>query len=590
MLKYLHSLRVKASPGGDIDQPDNVDTPFVPIVMSPMVDPSGILAELEKSQLVSADKVRAYQASHQESPLADRAWAERLVSDRAISTFQATRLLQGRWRELFYGDYRVVHKLHNGGVGLVYLAHHATQPGWFALKILKPNRRDDAAAVDMFRLEALALTTLRHANIVRGIEYSPFERGSEHGHFLAMEFVRGPNLGELLAIRRELPIGQACDIIMQAAEGLSFAHEHHFLHRDIKPCNLIVDTSGATKLVDFGFARFTGPQLPFPIAPTGRPGTMGFYAPEALSGERMRDRRSDIYSLGLTLYFALTGVQPFVRQTREETLLAQRDERPRPIVELRPDLPAALVAIVERMIAPDAEDRYATMAEIAQALAPFAAREPLSLSMRALLRARARIQPRDYLASSAQNAKPVVGVVAEIPKPEPLSELRTLEAFVRRISDQLTAQRAENRRLSDELEQHISHRAELEQRQAEQAQLRDELRRTAEENRRLTTEVVEARSVIEQLSSRCVELEMSLAEYKQQVFEITLRADDATEPVTVAGGTMRRGDEQRQALRVAYEQASPTNDVNDNSDSFDEVFTDDSLLREIAQAHWATLR
>ncbi len=590
MLKYLQSLRGKSNSVDELEPTDDDIAPIAPMRMDFTLETSEFLTQLGETHLIADDKLHEYQTLHQAAPLDDRAWAERLVNERIISTFQATRVLQGRASELIYNDYRVVHKLHDGGVGMVYLAQHATQPGWFALKVLKPNRRDDPAAVDMFRLEALAVTTLRHPNIVRGVEYSPYQREHEQGFYLAMDFVRGPNLGELLAIRRELPIGQACDIIMQAAEGLHAAHVNHFLHRDVKPGNLIIDKSGVAKLVDFGFARYTGSELPFPVASTVRPGTLGFYAPEALTGERMRDRRSDIYSLGLSLYFALSGVSPFSRETKTATFVAQREEAPRPITELRADLPSELVAVLERMIAPESQDRYATMAEVVQALEPFAVREELNVSMRALLRARARLQPRDYLVSSAPapKAPPIASPPAVATAPR--SELQKLEAFVRRISDQLTVLRAENRRLSDELEHHIGHRAELEQQQAEQTQLRFELKRVQEENARLTAEAAESRKSVETLSMRCVELETSLAEYQQQVSELNQRVGSTTESPTIEASTAPRSDDQQLALRAAYEQATPVVDNGEPIDPLDEVFADDSMLREIAQAHWATLR
>jgi eukaryotic-like serine/threonine-protein kinase len=220
--------------------------------------------------------------------------------------------------------YRVLGLIGSGGMGAVYKAQHRLMERLVALKVISPEFLQNQAAVDRFRREFKAVARLSHPNIV-----TAFDAEQAGGlHFLVMEFVQGLSVDQLVAQRGPLPIRQACELIRQAALGLAHIHERGMIHRDIKPQNLMVGREGDTlKILDCGLARLSS-QLS-----SGRPcgeveatwagatpvgmilGTPDYMAPEQSVNAASADIRSDIYSLGCTLYFALTGQSPFPQGT-----------------------------------------------------------------------------------------------------------------------------------------------------------------------------------------------------------------------------------------------------------------------------------
>src|SRR5262249_26714562 len=194
------------------------------------------------------------------------------------------------------------------------------------------------------------------------------------------EFVAGTTLAQLVRERGPLPVAQACDYVMQAALGLHHAYAHGMVHRDIKPQNLMLTRRGEVKILDFGLARFASEVTPAGSATTSGVGlgTVDYIAPEQPEDPHAADIRSDIYSLGCTLYFLLTGQPPFPEGTPMQKLLAHAKRNPRPLASVLPDLPRGLVPIVDRMMAKDPLRRYQTPAEVAQALAPLAGTVPRS--------------------------------------------------------------------------------------------------------------------------------------------------------------------------------------------------------------------
>ncbi len=265
--------------------------------------------------------------------------------------------------------YRVLEPLGSGGMGAVYRAEHRLMRRPVALKVINPALTANGAAVERFRREVIAAARLTHPNIVTAHD-------AEHAgdlHFLAMELVEGMSLNELLGRRGRLSVADACDYARQAALGLQHAFEQGMVHRDIKPHNLMLTPQGQIKILDFGLARF--------VSDTNRGGaltqagmamgTADYMAPEQARDSRTADIRADIYSLGCTLYSFLTGQLPFPEGDAIQKLMAHVREKPRPVAELRPEVPPALCAVVERMMAKDPAQRYQTPAEVATALAPF---------------------------------------------------------------------------------------------------------------------------------------------------------------------------------------------------------------------------
>jgi hypothetical protein len=238
--------------------------------------------------------------------------------------------------------------------------------------------------VERFRREVKAAAKLAHPNIVHA--YDAEQAGDTH--FLVMEHVDGTSLDRLVAEQGRLPVAQACDCIRQAALGLQHAHEKGMVHRDIKPQNLMRTPDGQVKILDFGLARFAMETAPAGALLTADPpasgagqsltqvgtvvGTPDYIAPEQIRDAHVADIRADIYSLGCTLYDLLAGQVPFPEGTVLQKVMAHLDQAPRPLTELRADVPAELARVVARMMAKDPTQRYATPADVVAALAPFA--------------------------------------------------------------------------------------------------------------------------------------------------------------------------------------------------------------------------
>ena len=268
-------------------------------------------------------------------------------------------------------------------MGTVYKARHRELDRLLALKILPPGRFRDEQAIARFRGEMRALGRLRHPNLVLA-----HDAGEVEGiWFVAMELVEGLSLAEVARRCGSLRFPDACELIRQASVGLQYAHERGLVHRDIKPSNLMLtnlpasspspeEGGGVVKILDFGLAlSATGRPGEAMTHPGVRMGTPDYMAPEQFADSHV-DSRADIYALGCTLYTLLAGRPPFSGPEHEgpfQKLRAHLQEQPPDLGVLRPDLPAALVAVVARMLAKAPEDRYATSGEVAAAIAPFAA-------------------------------------------------------------------------------------------------------------------------------------------------------------------------------------------------------------------------
>ncbi len=262
--------------------------------------------------------------------------------------------------------YEIRELLGAGGMGAVYRARHKLMDREVALKVVKTQLVEKSGTVDRFHREVQAAARLIHPNIVTAFDAE--QVGDTH--FLVMEFVPGQSLAQVIQGRGQLPVALACEYVRQAAVGLQHAYEQGMVHRDIKPANLMVTSSGQVKILDFGLARLAS-ELPGGVATQEGwvLGTPDYIAPEQAEDSRQADIRADIYSLGCTLYHLLTGTPPFPTGTFLQKIKAHQTQAPRPLTEWRPDVPAELVAVVERMMAKDTAQRYQTPAEVAQALA-----------------------------------------------------------------------------------------------------------------------------------------------------------------------------------------------------------------------------
>jgi serine/threonine protein kinase len=277
------------------------------------------------------------------------------------------------------GPYRVIAKLRQGGMGTVYKAVHTKLNRTVAIKILPPSRTKDAGAIARFEREMTALGGLSHRNIVAATD-----AGEVDGmHYLVMEYVDGIDLSTLSRRLGPLAPADACEIARQAALGLKEAYDHGIIHRDIKPSNLMLTESGqygtepVVKVLDFGLARLAPVHADVDeLTISGQiMGTLKYMAPEQCAGARDADVRSDIYSLGATLYRLLSGHPPFTGERFDSPLAlmsALSNEEPVRLSSHRSDLPAQLVATVERMMAKNPADRLSSPQEVIDALSPWA--------------------------------------------------------------------------------------------------------------------------------------------------------------------------------------------------------------------------
>lgn len=339
------------------------------------------LLHLAESRLLTDDEREAFFEDHPE--LRDASTHEltgAMVRQGLLNEYQVSRLLAGQTFGLVLGHYRVVDRLGTGGMGVVYKAEHIHMKRVVALKVLFPWEDNKSVFTQRFYSEMQALAVLRHPNIVLAFDAGEVPLPQSPARmlsYLVMEYVTGENLEAYVQGRGPLPIEQACDFIRQVADGLQHAHDQGLVHRDIKPSNLLVagvreaSLAPTVTILDFGLARLCRRRYTEAHAMLG---TVDYMAPEQARDARLVDIRADIYSLGATFYWLLTGQKPFpAERPMLEALVARQREQPIPLRHHRPDLPIDLEKIVEQMMAQLPADRYATPQAVITALNGFLA-------------------------------------------------------------------------------------------------------------------------------------------------------------------------------------------------------------------------
>ncbi len=294
-----------------------------------------------------------------------------LVRAGKLTSYQAGAILQGKARGLTIGGYLVLDRIGVGGMGVVFKARDRRDGRDVALKILPPSFGREPEAVQRFRREFQIAAHLNHPNIVAAIEASE-DRGVQ---FLTMEYIKGQNLEDLVTEGGSLPIKLALHCAIQAARGLEAAHARRVIHRDIKPANIMLDDSGGVRVLDLGLARVIeatstlGRSTGGTLTQTGTyMGSVDFLAPEQADDAKTADHRADIYGLGCTLYYLLIGRPPFPGDTLLKRLMAHQ-ERPAPSLQAaRPEVPDAIEAIYQKMMAKRPDDRPQSMTEVVEAL------------------------------------------------------------------------------------------------------------------------------------------------------------------------------------------------------------------------------
>jgi WD40 repeat protein/serine/threonine protein kinase len=285
-----------------------------------------------------------------------------------------------------HADYEIRRELGRGGMGVVYLAHNRLVDRDEVLKVMGRHIIERPGVMERFLREIRAVGQLRHPNIVAA--YTAFRSGESL--VFAMEYVEGLDLARMVRARGPMPVGNACSYIHQASLGLQHAHEQGMVHRDIKPGNLMLSRSGdraLIKVLDFGLAkagrenrvvdlsldRAEQAQLhSADLTLAGQMlGTPAFIAPEQIDDAKCADIRADIYSLGCTLYYLLSGGPPFQAETLYDVLQAHHSKDARSLNFVRPEVPAELAALVAKMMAKEPARRFQTPGEVARALHPF---------------------------------------------------------------------------------------------------------------------------------------------------------------------------------------------------------------------------
>jgi len=292
--------------------------------------------------------------------------ANHLVAQELLTSWHVEKLLDRKYKGFFLGRYKLLRHIGSGGMSSVYLAEHTLMHRLRAVKVLPKGRVNDSSYLARFIREAQATAALNHPNIVRAYDVD----NDGDTYYLVMEFIEGRDLQTVVKQDGPLPLDVACNYIAQAAEGLHYAHTNNLIHRDVKPANLLVDSKGVVKILDLGLALFSDDEkASLTVAHNENVlGTADYLSPEQAVNSHKIDLRADIYSLGCTLYYFLTGRPPFSDGTLAQRIAKHQTAMPEDIRKTRPDCPRDLVDICEKMMQKRPERRYANMRQVADAL------------------------------------------------------------------------------------------------------------------------------------------------------------------------------------------------------------------------------
>ena len=331
--------------------------------------------------------------------------------------------LQAKLETRTFGDYELLAKLGKGGMGSVFKARDRRNGRVVALKVLPKHQAKEPEHLERFVREAESSLELNHPNVVKGLEFGE----AEGYHYLAMEYIEGEDAYHLLLRSGRVSEAWAVDIAVQVAKALQHAQEHGLVHRDIKPDNIIITPSGVAKLTDLGLVRRVGAEAGRLTQLGMAIGTPHYVSPEQARGTVEVDIRSDIYSLGATLYHLVTGEPPFKGRSAVEIMNKHLKEELVSPQDINPDLTDEITRVIERMMAKDPADRYQTPAELIRDLELVSfGREPvasrLDVGKSSVMRAAERLEERRRMLALRRTplkvlspGAPAAEVSAEVP-------------------------------------------------------------------------------------------------------------------------------------------------------------------------------
>ncbi|MGC8640290.1 MAG: serine/threonine-protein kinase [Isosphaeraceae bacterium] len=328
---------------------------------------SEFLGNLERSGILTDSEILDIKSCLRSSPQLRKSsvLAEWLVEEGRLTDFQARRLLVGKTTGLVFGRYILLDRLGKGSMGRVLKARHRLMDRVVALKVVSPAYVSSLHSVARFLREMKIVGMLDHPNVVRAFDADQ----QDNSPYIVMEYLEGEDLERVLRRRGMLPPDEVVEYITQAAWGLAHAHEKGVVHRDIKPTNLFLTTAGAVKVLDLGLGAFvdvSNHEVKALDTDEGFVvGTTDYMSPEQISG-RPIDARTDLFSLGCTMYRLLTGTYAFPGMTKLDRLARRLHEPHVPITEVRPNLPTPLVTALDRMLALQPEERVSSAVEVAE--------------------------------------------------------------------------------------------------------------------------------------------------------------------------------------------------------------------------------
>lgn len=326
---------------------------------------------VQKSQLTTAEALdKALEAIRAENngelPEDPVVLAKALQHHNIVTHWHCEKLLQGKYKGFFLGKHKLLGHLGSGGMSSVYLAEHTKMHDKRAIKVLPKSRLGNSSYLARFQLEAKAIASLNHPNIVRAHDID----NDGDTHYIVMEYVDGADLQTIVKKKGPLPFADIADYVAQAARGLQHAHEMGLIHRDVKPANVLVNSQGKVKLLDLGLALFSDDKEASLTMDYNDKvlGTADYLAPEQALNSHKVDARADIYGLGCTMYFMLTGSAPFPEGSIAQRIAKHQSSMPTDVRKLRTDCPGELEGICVKMIQKDPKFRYGTCDQVADVL------------------------------------------------------------------------------------------------------------------------------------------------------------------------------------------------------------------------------